>query len=162
MMQKSALLSTDGVYRYWLKREWDDSLNMLVWCCLNPSIADHEIDDPSVKKMIGFTKLFGYGGFMLVNALAFRSTDPKGVPSGLRGVGPDNDEWISQIAHDRTVICAWGADKNLSKSGRAWEVKRLLQLVSRGEIYCLGKTANGSPKHPLYLPYGTKMESFRL
>jgi hypothetical protein len=161
-MNKNALISPGGVYRYWLTREWDDSLRRVLWCCLNPSTADADVDDASVRKMVGFSKLFGYGGLVLVNLQAFRSTDPKSVPGGLRGVGPDNDDWIGRLAHEMTVICAWGADKKVVESGRAYEVRKILQVESRGEIYCLGKTRDGHPRHPLYLPYDAKLESFRL
>ena len=57
----SATISKDGLYRYSLERVWDPSKPTALFICLNPSTADAEIDDPTVRKMVGFAKRFGYG-----------------------------------------------------------------------------------------------------
>lgn len=158
-VKKSALISDDGVFRYWLKRQWDDALKTLAWCCLNPSKADADIDDPSVRKMIAFSKLFGYGGLVLVNLFAFRSTDPAKVPAGDLGIGPDNDDWIWTYAREHPIVLAWGSHK-LAAACRGWEVRKMLEDAGVREVYCLGKTNTGHPRHPLYVSYETALEPF--
>jgi hypothetical protein len=159
-LKKSARISDDGLYRYSLERDWDESLPKVLWCCLNPSTADDSLDDPSVRKMIGFSKLFGYGGLVLVNLFAFRETNPAKLPHELVAIGMENDWCISGFAVQHPVICAWGSHK-IARRGRAWEVRHMLH-DHQGKIYCLGKTKDGSPKHPLYLPYETKLEPYGL
>ena len=61
-MQRSAIMSDCGAYRYELRRIWDSSLPILLWVGLNPSTADHINDDPTNRRIAGFSKNWGYGG----------------------------------------------------------------------------------------------------
>ena len=74
-MNKAAILSDDGRYRYLLERQWDERPRM-AWCMLNPSTADANIDDQTIKRCIGFAKREGFGGIIVVNLMAFRATSP--------------------------------------------------------------------------------------
>jgi hypothetical protein len=42
-----------GMYRYRLWREWDKSLPTQAFLMLNPSLADHQIDDPTITRCLG-------------------------------------------------------------------------------------------------------------
>ena len=66
-------------YRYRLWRCWDASKWKLAIIGLNPSTATHEEDDPTIRRCIGFAKRDGYGGLLMLNLFALRSTDPKGL-----------------------------------------------------------------------------------
>ena len=72
-----AVVSDDGLYRYILTRTWDRSLPALVFCMLNPSTADATVDDPTIRKCIGFAQRLGYGGIIVVNLFAYRATKPR-------------------------------------------------------------------------------------
>ncbi len=50
----SAVISPDGFYRYSLTRVWDNLRPLVVFNLLNPSTADAERNDPTVRKTIGF------------------------------------------------------------------------------------------------------------
>lgn len=76
-MIRSAVISKDGLYRYTLRRVWDESKPLLNFVLLNPSKADAETDDATVRRCIGFAKLWGFGGIVITNLYAYRSTDPK-------------------------------------------------------------------------------------
>ncbi len=61
--EAGATLSVDNVYRYALWRTWDPPADMfepsrpiMTWVMLNPSTADHRVDDPTIRKCIGFAK----------------------------------------------------------------------------------------------------------
>lgn len=44
---------------------------------LNPSTADENVDDPTIRRCINFAKDWGYGGMYVGNLFAFRTAYPK-------------------------------------------------------------------------------------
>lgn len=73
---RGAVISDDGRYRYRLWRTWAPELPRMAWIMLNPSTADAEVDDPTIRRCVGFAKREGCGGIEVVNLYAYRSTDP--------------------------------------------------------------------------------------
>lgn len=144
-----AVISTDGVYRYRLSRIWDSTKLPLVWIMLNPSTADASDDDPTIRRCITFSKREGTGGLEVLNLFALRSTNPAALRKHSSPVGPDNDQWISEVLHPhKMVIAAWGAHGSLFQ--RSASVLR--DLYRSGiKIQCLGVTLMGQPIHPLYV-----------
>lgn len=162
-MKLSATLSPNGDYRYKLSRVWDESLPTLVWVMLNPSTADAYTDDATIKKCMGFARQWGYGGIVVVNLYAFRTTDPKYLFRELDFVGPENDITLAEVAgQHKTIVCAWGLH---AKRQRARLVCKLLTItrdrLQPPELYCLGLTSTGMPKHPVRLAYSTPLEEFK-
>ena len=77
---------------------------------LNPSTADAERDDPTIRRCIGFSRAWGFGGAEMVNLFALRSTDPGRLREAADPVGPGNVAHIADAARGATqVIAAWGA-----------------------------------------------------
>lgn len=162
----SAVISGCGKYRYWLERK-DATLTLdfparttvpaVVWALANPSTADAEIDDPTVRKARGFTERLGYERFIFVNCFAYRSTKPSGLLGVADPVGPDNHKWVAlAVASAPLVIAAWG---NAIHPKLRHHVKPFLEtLRAAGPVHCLGYTADRSPRHPLMLPYSTPLE----
>ena len=152
-----ATLSRCGRYRYWLSRTVQDQGNTLQVIMLNPSTADSMIDDPTIRKLKGFAKRWGYAEINVTNLFAFRSTKPSNLPRGEESVGQENDRFIHFALSDSMceTLVAWGATKHPLKGIRVEAVKAL----ARGrELLCLGTNDDGSPRHPLMLPYKTKRE----
>jgi hypothetical protein len=152
-MRKTARLSEDGVYRYELTRVWDRG-PLLGWILLNPSTADADIDDPTIRRLIGFTRSAGLAGLIVVNLFALRSPDPKTLRSHPDPVGPSNDEAIvrATLRVDR-IVAAWGADAMATE--RADAVRKLVGASK--SLLCLGTTNTGAPRHPLYVRGDTSM-----
>ena len=96
-MEKSAILSADRKYRYVLTRIWDETKPTVVFIGLNPSTADEEVDDKTIRKCIGYAKRWGYGKLIMVNLFAFRSTDPSMLKRDGRSSWPDNDSYIQKV-----------------------------------------------------------------
>jgi hypothetical protein len=159
-MLKAAHISPCQRYRYTLRRGPVDT-GGLTFLCLNPSTANAELDDPTVRKCIGFTERLGATGFTIVNLFAWRATNPLELLEAGDPVGPQNDVFLSN-EFMRPVICAWGAPSS-TKLRRMVE-HRIVQLAhlfqAHGqETWHLGPlTLNGSPRHPLYLPYDADLE----
>ena len=153
----SAVISECGQYRYRLEREVQDHGKVVAFFGVNPSTADASLDDATVRKWRGFSARNGFARFIVGNAFAYRSTDPKALASVFDAVGPDNDHHIKQIisAADVLVPC-WGAWGKVPKEmrGRFGNLMQLL-IASRKPVMAFGITACGQPKHPLMLGYET-------
>lgn len=150
-LTSDALFSKDNVYRYFLSRIWDLEKPTVVFCMLNPSTADNIKNDPTVERCQRRAKLLGYGSLVVINLFALKSTDPGLLFKTDDPVGPENDTNILKaIGTSDMIICAWGQHGSLKK--RDEEVLNLIKQA--GKIpYALKLNKDGSPAHPLYLPY---------
>jgi hypothetical protein len=150
-MEKTATLSECGTYRYTLGRVWDSSLPVLGWIMLNPSTADAQEDDPTIRKCIGFAKAWGFGAIEVRNLFAMRATDPKLLRVRCFITGRENDHFISTLVDTvPTVIAAWGA-LGTWKAGMV-RAQFVTEKLCR-QLDCIGKTKECHPFHPLYQPY---------
>lgn len=157
-MKKTAIISPDGRYRYILTREWDKQLAPVSFIMLNPSTADAYSDDPTIRKCIGFAKHMNAGSIAVLNLFALRSTKPKPPSQWTKEDVGDQDYklWFDKV-DNLTVIVAWGA------GAPDWRVKEAVKTLGDGRtLYCLGTTATGAPKHPLYVPYAYTPTKWRL
>ena len=146
----SAAFSADRTYRYVLTRTWDQTARTMTWIMLNPSTADAMADDPTIRRCKAFARREGFGGMAVVNLFGLRATDPRALRDHPDPAGPAND-WFLRLhtqAAPRTVA-AWGARGALH--GRAAEVAGMLAAIPGVRLECLGVTADGSPRHPLYV-----------
>ncbi len=152
-----ARFSDCQTYRYRLERTWGHS-GRLTWVMLNPSTADATQDDPTIRRIISFTKTFGYDGAWVVNLFALRATDPAQLKCHRDPVGPLNFQEITAVFDaPAPIICAWGANAAAKEQAakflwRAYCEKR--------QLFSLGRTKRGSPRHPLYVPASQTMEPF--
>ncbi|MGY5812033.1 DUF1643 domain-containing protein [Rhizobium sp. LEGMi198b] len=150
-IEKSAVISDCKLYRYELRRRWDAALYSLPVCMLNPSTADHEKDDPTIRELTHFAKLWGYGGLYIVNLWAFRSSSPAEMMASADPKGPGNKRYIEQAfgyaRHFNTpMLAAWGNDGAFQARGLWFCEKAAHHFV---DLVCLGLTQNGQPKHPM-------------
>lgn len=163
-VRKDALISPCGLYRYWLLREWDPARPALAFIMLNPSTADAEDDDPTIRRCMGFARRDGYGGIFVANLFAFRATDPMALKGAPDPVGPDNDAGLIQnlltlpIRAAGAIVAAWGAGCRI-RGERDRFVRG--QAAMRGvPLHHLGLTKDGHPKHPLYLKGDQPLEKW--
>lgn len=148
---RDAVISSCGLYRYRLTRDWDGDKPRLGFIMLNPSTADHREDDPTIRRCMGFARRDGFGGIEVVNLFAFRATKPQVMRAAADPVGPENDDYIrALLGRGHPVIAAWGA--NGDYRGRDQAVLRLARETNRADLRHLGLTAKGQPMHPLYRP----------
>lgn len=109
-LDRDAVISDCKKYRYMLRRTWDYGQPRCLYVMLNPSTADAEVDDATIRSCIRLAKGMGYGSFEVVNLYGLRSRDPGELEKAADPIGPDNAT-ISDAAIQRCdiVICAWGA-----------------------------------------------------
>jgi hypothetical protein len=119
---------------------------------LNPSIADAERDDPTIRRCLGFACAWGYGALTVVNLFALRATCPHTLRRAADPVGPDNDDHLrAALVSARGIVFAWGNHGGLH--GRDRDICSLLPLHAKRKTnaLCLGITGAGQPRHPLYV-----------
>ncbi len=157
-MIKSALFSPCRTYRYSLHRVWNPKKPLCAFIGLNPSTADEQIEDNTVTRCMGFAGSWGYGGLVMLNIFAYRSTDPKGLLIIEDPVGPENDMHLVKSARKADlIVCAWGYfPKHSMRAGDVFNM-----LGSMHALHHLGLTKEGWPRHPLYIRKDVKPEEWR-
>lgn len=166
-------ISPCGKYRYLLEREWRGTHDRKNWrwmgfkdgagaemgepksalfVMLNPSTADGEVDDPTIRRCVGFAKAWNYERLAVVNLYAYRATQPEDLfKAGEAMHGPRNQEVIEDAVRDAgIVICAWGAHAT------DWQAETVRGWMHKKPHFALGFTKGGKPRHPLYLPADSK------
>jgi hypothetical protein len=147
----TAKITECGQYRYLLTRKSEldcPDKGTALFVMLNPSTADAETDDPTIRRCRGFARDWGCAGLTVANLYAFRATNPSELWSQDDPVGPDNNEELYALAKEYgDVVCAWGAN---AKPDRVQEVIRILEGAG-ARLWCLGTTKSGAPRHPLYV-----------
>ena len=177
-----AAISPCGTYRYRLSREWrlhplpaqwemwteEDGSPALdgegkqigeplacVFVMLNPSTADNQADDPTIRRCVAFAQRLGFDKLIVVNLFAFRATDPKAIiraPPDSDPVGHENQRHINRALDEAgMIVCAWGAH-----GGHLDQDETMLGWIESANwknapVVALGLTADGFPRHPLYL-----------
>ena len=153
-MKGQAGFSRCGRYRYWLRRSWDSSRPQCAFVGLNPSTADATSDDPTLRRCIDFAQRWGCGSLLLVNLFSLRATDPRELLGVDDPIGPRTNLWLRRAKREsQLIIAAWGNGGALHDRGDT--VANLL-----GDARCLGITATGMPRHPLYCPKTTSPVPF--
>lgn len=159
---RDADLSPCGRYRFRLTRrepqqDWPllplatRKHRTVAWVMCNPSTADADVDDASVRKVWGFSQRWGYRSVIVVNTNPERCTDPREQSDYVKESAADTNDDVLRcvpVFADRIVV-AWG------RCALPRHVERTLRLLlaSRRRLHALRETAAGQPCHPLMLPY---------
>ncbi len=151
---RGAIFSEDRKYRYVLWRSWSPNRPPLLFIGLNPSTANEISDDATIIRNMARSAQNGFGSLLMANLYAYVSTNPACLLKDGQGVGAENDDYLHQVIKMAgRVVCGWGSFH---------EVKKRADIVLRmiSEPYCLGKNADGQPKHPLYSSYDIPMTKY--
>lgn len=138
---------------------------------LNPSTADEQRDDLTIKKCIGFSSRWGYGGLAVVNLFAYRTPYPRELDSvgAEAAIGERNDYWTRRTlnglfdadaapAVTSMIVAAWGHSRVQLRHNRIIDFLEIWAgIVPEIPIRCLGTTRNGHPRHPSRLAYNTEL-----
>ena len=151
-------------YRYFLRRSQNKITGriepdkpVMAFVLLNPSTADELQDDPTVAKARRHAAGWGYGEVIILNAFAYRATDPKNMKAQMDPVGPRNDQVIVETcqvvsALGGRIVCGWGNHgRHLGRS------QALRALLAPFDTWAFKISKTGEPSHPLYLRMDTKI-----
>ena len=140
-----AVFSSCGRYRYDWYYRWADG-PCVMFIGLNPSKANGQRTDATVRRCIAYAKRWGFGAVRIVNLFSWIDTDPAAMIVAAEPVGPRNDRHLKARAADADLIVAvWGTHG--SHLGRDLAVRRFF----KGRLHALAINKDGSPAHPLYL-----------
>ena len=153
-----------GRFRYSLSRWWEapDATNrQLTWIMLNPSTADAALDDPTIRRVVGFTRAYGYPRAEVVNLFAYRTASPAHLWGRVCDIrGAENRSYLrAAVLRGSRVVVAWGAARDPRLDQAVEDLRSIFASApQRCRPVCLGMNQDGSPKHPLYLRGETKLE----
>jgi hypothetical protein len=153
--EDSYVYSADRRYRWQFDRRWSEG-RTITWIGLNPGTGDTDgAHRPTLRRMVTLSRASGYGSLIVVNLFAWRGRDPKELREQADPIGEYNDATIaaatSPSISDMTVAC-WGHHGRLNDRARY-----VLEEVVEGDVYCLGITKHGEPRHPLYVPTDARL-----
>lgn len=153
-MPSSASFDPTRTYRYSLWREWDGDGQRLVFIMLNPSTADADTNDPTIRRCLRFAQAWDYGSMEVVNLFAYRTPSPNDLRAVPDPVGAENDRYLAAAAAQADcIVMAWGNWGSLHQRDRA-----VYQLLAHyPNVYCLGTNQSGQPRHPLYLKRDSRL-----
>lgn len=152
-----------NTFRYCLKGNGE---NPLIVIGLNPSTADNEKPDPTMKAVVTFVEKNGFDGFLMINLYPLRTPSPailkqKGFDADIHKKNMQKiDSYLKKI-NEPTILLAFGAKIEEIKFLK----KCLIDIVEVCQKYnpkwmCLKKTNSGHPCHPLYLKRDLPLISF--
>lgn len=168
IFQKEMRCAKENGFRYYLCTK--DHRRPLFVIGVNPSKADKETDDPTVRKIKTVAKENGFDGVVILNLYPLICTDPDGLPetADKNVIKGNHAIFYGEIQDFRnnlhkpqddfiTVWCAWGdlVEKRPYLKSEAETILRL--FPEHTKFVCIGKTKKGNPKHPLYAKGASKL-----
>lgn len=161
-------------YRVWLSRYWGTlrqrSIELAGGFCaphailigMNPSTADKDANDPTIKREIDFVQSWGLHCLVKFNVSDYRATHPSDLNRpGLIPVSEQNLPTLLQFTKNPAcqiiVVCCGNVPKIL----RPHLDRTVHALREQGlRLQCFGLTKEGFPRHPLYLKGNTPLIPF--
>ena len=146
--------------RYQLAR--GDAKKALCFVMLNPSNADHENDDPTIRRCLGFMNSLGYSGLIVVNLCSLITPAPRilyahiGAKNRLKRDELNDAHIKYSFQISRAIVAAYGAFKHPALQNKAGEIFKW----TTKPIYALKLTKGGFPCHPLRLRKNCKLIPF--
>lgn len=135
---------------------------------LNPSTADGERPDPTLRKLMGFAERAGFDGFLMANLYPQRTPYPAELhPEADAALCAANLAALREAltaCPPAAVWAAWGANIGL----RPWLPQQLAALAALPGLADLPwlqtgqPTLGGHPRHPGRVPYAAGLVSFGL
>lgn len=143
----------DGQYRWTLRRAWGSGPSIL-WCGLNPSTADGKVDDPTMRREIGFSFRWGFGSLVKVNLYPYRSSKPSEMrrwlasPESHGAYFKNARRVVGEVKKVDALVAAWGAGVDYEQV-RDFMTLMFWDVDCPKPWKCLGTNADGSPIHTL-------------
>jgi len=153
-----AVFSDDRRHRYALWRIWDRSKPILIFTGLNASTANDIKNDPTVIRMIGFAKAWGFGGLIMVNLYPLVSPYPEDLLRWLKSSDCGQAAAVNDSVIKRARLMSAKAMVGWGNEGRRLGTRPDEVIHLLGEpVYCLRVTLSGEPTHPLYQPLSSQL-----
>lgn len=157
-VERTAIFDQTGQYRYQLGRRWRAEGQSVAFVMLNPSRADANCDDPTLRACMQFAYCWEYAALCVVNLFGYRTPHPQALKQAADPIGDDNDRYLLQAveAADRVVL-AWG-----NWGGLVGRDRTILTLLTpyQSKLTYLQLNRSGQPRHPLYIKRSVLPQSY--
>lgn len=147
-------------HRLELWRIWGDPKPFVLWIGMNPSTAEADVDDNTVRIEQRFSREWGFAAYCKTNVMSYRVTNPAGLlQPGVNPADQRNLDIILGLAQQAgTVVLTIGS---LPPRLRPYGETVVRVLANAGiQMKCLGVTADGSPRHVRGLPARAEPQPF--
>lgn len=151
----------DGCVRYSLANKGDKPLIVVG---INPSTADEDKSDATMRRVMGFAERYGFDSFVMLNVYPLRATKPAALPQDCdAALHAANVREIINVVSSHPgapILLAYGGNINSRKYLKPCLREIIEALKPYGSKYFqIGAALNrdGSPKHPLMAPYSSAM-----
>ena len=149
---RAAELSECGKYRWWLRRTFTTGHQKVCFLMLNPSMADALIDDPTIRRCMGFARQWGFRQMEVRNLFPYRATKPRELRKAADPTGGARGLIEARAAKGAAkIVAAWGANVPFGRD------EKVLKHFEDVPLWCFGTTKYGYPRHPLYVPYSREL-----
>ena len=159
-MENACHFSPDRRHRYSLIHHCNPLLGgdrLIMWIGLNPSTADESQLDPTLRRIARFSERDGFEGFWMANLFGLRTPYPKEMKSAPDPIGSENDaSLLAGASRCYQIVAAWGVSGDYQARADA-----VVRLFGARELWCLGTTQAGHPRHPLYVPGDQKLVRYQ-
>ena len=143
--QNGAIFSEDRKYRFVLWRIWNDELPKVMFIGLNPSTANEDKNDPTIRRIISLSRNLGFGGVYMLNLFTFVTPHPEELKKCENPLKLA-DYYLSEYGNkSNLIVAAWGTFPEVQDRS-----KHIMAMFPN--LHCLALNQNGSPRHPLYVP----------
>jgi len=137
---------------------------------INPSTADADKPDPTIRKVMGFAEKKGFDSFVMINVYPQRTTDPKDLHKQPdKKIMQENAEKIKDVllkADNPIIVAAWGTSietrdylklclYSIHLATEKYLRERNVKWVHIGDL-----TKGGHPRHLLYQSYDSTFNEF--
>ena len=175
MIYREAIFSDCKQYRFLLTRKIDTgffntSEKNITFLMFNPSTADAEEDDPTIRRVIGFATREDCTNIKIVNLIPFITSKPSALNLNTAfGTGEYIFTLINTLVSSDKIVVAWGAIGEKYPDIFQTALKNIAQTMGRkkellysGKFFSLGTTVGEHPKHPLYIKADQPLKGFNL
>lgn len=143
-------------YRYYYSKTWGDKTNILTFIMFNPSTADIDNDDATIKNCIKVAYVSGFEGIEVINLFSLRSPNVSYLNkiASISDIQDDNNEayLTNVLANSKNIVLAWGSHtltcekKSIMDNRKEKAIK--LSINQNKNIYCISMNKNNAPTHP--------------
>lgn len=145
----------EGNHRFALEQPGE---NVLIVIGVNPSTADEAKPDPTMQSVLRFVNAFGYDGFVMLNLLSQRATNPHDMAAVMdMAMHQKNLDVVAEMGQkypDAYILLAFGNNIERRMYLSACFIAIYEKLQSHKIWLCIGgadyMTKHGHPRHPLY------------
>jgi len=142
---------------------WGATKKSLICFGVNPSTAEPNDPDNTIKKLEGFATTHGYDSWIMLNIYPQRATDPDDLdPIMNPAYHAENLRVIQTVLNEvqGDLLAAWGDSIENPSYLRDCCLQNIVPISGNNQWHSFGVTQKGNPRNILYLPVNSLLLPF--